>query len=54
MFLPLIIAILLGIASPSDTSSNSTSNSDTTGSLSDDETPGDDTGGEIGHTPIRN
>lgn len=51
MFLPLIIAILLGFASPSDT--NNTSNSDTTVNVNGDETPGDDTGGEVGHTPIR-
>lgn len=52
MFLPLIIAILLGLASPSDT--NSSNNSNTTINTSGDETPADDTGGEIGHTPIRN
>ena len=52
MYLPLIIAILLGFASPSDT--NSTNNRDTTVSVSSQGTPSDDTGGEVGHTPIRN
>lgn len=53
MFLPFIIALLLGIASPSDNNSHRT-NSNTTTTTSGEETPGDDTGGEVGHTPIRN
>lgn len=55
MFFELMIAILLGLASPSHTCNNST-NQGTTVSATDDETPPEggipgDTGGESGHIP---
>lgn len=64
MFLPLFIAILLGLVSPSDCNTNQHSN--TPVSVSSDEgpgddgtgidnppAPGDDTGGEGAHIPPR-
>lgn len=58
MFIPLFIAILLGLASPSNTNTNCGHNSGTTVSAYGDEAPngdtppgGDDTGGEGGHVP---
>ncbi|MCZ4245266.1 hypothetical protein [Pedobacter punctiformis] len=65
MFLPLFIAILLGLATPSNTNHSGNCNGTTTtvttadsteGDPSDpgDTDPGEDTGGETGHTPIKN
>ncbi|PWS32529.1 hypothetical protein [Pedobacter paludis] len=57
MFIPLFIAILLGLASPSNTNTNCNHNNGTTVSAYGDEDPGDtppggdDTGGEGGHVP---
>jgi len=58
MFLPLFIAILLGLATPTNTNNNCghsggtvTTNSDTSGDL-DDSPSGDDTGGEGGQIKI--
>jgi hypothetical protein len=62
MFLPLFIAILLGLATPTDTNNNCNPNSGTTVTTSDtdptnpgepgDTPPGDDTGGEGGQIKI--
>ncbi|TDQ09458.1 hypothetical protein [Pedobacter metabolipauper] len=57
MFLPLIIAILLGLTSPANTNCNHNNNSTVTtnddpGSGDDPKgNPGGDTGGENGHLP---
>jgi hypothetical protein len=62
MFLPLFIAILLGLASPSNTNNNCSHNGGTTVSTNDTDPvnpgdpgepgdSGDDTGGENGHLP---
>ena len=55
MFLPLFIAILLGLATPTNTNNNCNPNSGTTVNTADtdpinpgDPPPGDDTGGEGG------
>lgn len=50
--LELIIAILLGLACPSNNHTNSTNDDGTTVVVPDN--PGGDTGGETGHTPIKN
>ena len=57
MFLPLFIAILLGLVNPSASNTQSTNNT-TTVSVNGDENPdpgdnppGDDTGGESAHIP---
>ena len=52
MFLPLFIAILLGLVSPSASNSNNSNNSMST---YDDgpQTPPSDNGGETGHIPIK-
>ncbi|MGN8058704.1 hypothetical protein ACTJKN_20630 [Pedobacter sp. 22163] len=57
MFLPLFIAILLGLATPTNTNNNCSHNGGTTVSTNDtdpgDTDPGDDgdTGGDNGHLP---
>jgi len=62
MFIPLFIAILLGLATPSNTNNNCAPQTGTTvsatgtdpGDPGDPPTdPGDDTGGETGHNPIK-
>lgn len=62
MFLPLFIAILLGLATPTNTNNNCghnggtvTTNSDTSGDLGNPDTPppGDGTGGDTGNNPPR-
>ena len=61
MFLPMFIAILLGLVSPSNTNSNCTHNGGTTVSTNSntpgdpgDPPSGDDTGGEGAHVPPKN
>nr|WP_199158181.1 hypothetical protein [Pedobacter sp. ASV2] len=67
MFIPYFIAILLGLVNPSHTNHSGNCNGNTTVSATStdpgnpgdpnnpgDPAPGDDTGGETGHTPIRN
>ncbi|KRT17473.1 hypothetical protein ASU31_02705 [Pedobacter ginsenosidimutans] len=64
MFLPLFIAILLGLATPANTNNNCNPNSGTTVTTADtdpgdpgdpgDPPPGDDTGGEGSHVPPKN
>ena len=60
MFIPLFIAILLGLVSPSNTSSSCTQNGGTTVSTNSNTPgdpgtdPGDDTGGEGSHVPPKN
>lgn len=60
MFIPLFIAILLGLVSPSNTNHSASCGGTTTVSTADadpgdtdpgDTPPGDDTGGENGHLP---
>jgi len=58
MFLPFFIAILLGLATPTNTNNNCGQNGVTVVSANDndpnnpdDPTPGDDTGGEGSHVP---
>ena len=64
MFLPLFIAILLGLATPSNTNNNCSPQTGTTVSAADTDPtdpgdepptdPGDDTGGEGSHVPPKN
>ncbi|WP_293784446.1 hypothetical protein [uncultured Pedobacter sp.] len=64
MFLPLFIAILLGLATPANTNNNCGHNSGTVVNANDtdpndngdpgDTDPGDDTGGEGAHVPPKN
>jgi len=59
MFLPLFIAILLGLVNPSTSNTHCVSSTTTVNVNSGDEDPGDedpgdDTGGEGGHVPPRN
>ncbi|WP_158542233.1 hypothetical protein [Pedobacter chinensis] len=61
MFLPLFIAILLGLVNPSTTNTHCASSTTTVNVNGDpgdedpgNEDPGDDTGGEQGHIPPRN
>jgi len=63
MFLPLFIAILLGLASPSNTNHSASCGGTTTVNTADtdpgdpgdpgDTDPGDDTGGDTGNNPPR-
>ncbi|WP_426326759.1 hypothetical protein [Pedobacter sp. R-06] len=58
MFIPLFIAILLGLATPTNTNHSASCGGTTTVNTADtdpgepgDTPPGDDTGGENGHLP---
>ncbi|SDG07038.1 hypothetical protein SAMN05421827_103126 [Pedobacter terrae] len=56
MFLPLFIAILLGLATPTNTNNNCGHSGGTVVNANDTDPtdtgdPGDDTGGETGHVP---
>ena len=51
MFLPLFIAILLGLASPLASNSNNSISTSTYNDVP--ETPPSDNGGETGHVPIK-
>lgn len=63
MFIPYFIAILLGLVNPSNTNHSGNCNGTTTVSATNspdgdptdpgDNPPGDDTGGETGHNPIK-